>query len=120
MTTSLRSKAEFLRKLKDFDLNDHARLFTEPGPAGLGIFTTQRMAQACGANHDHVKQEQITALIEDPLVQKGLPELSRLDARARSTENVCTPRSRKTGTASPSTRTSSCSPSTKGRDRKDE
>ena len=82
MTTSLRSKAEFLRKLKDFDLSDHAKLFTEGGPTGLGIFTMQRMAQACGANHDHVKQEQITALIEDPLIAKGLPELSRFDARA--------------------------------------
>ena len=82
MTTSLRSKAEFLRKLKDFDLSDHARLFAEGAPVGLGIFTMQRMAQACGANHDHVKQDQITALIEDPLVSKGLPELSRLDARA--------------------------------------
>ena len=120
MTTSLRSRAEFLRKLTDFDLSEHAKLFTEAEPAGLGIFTMQRMAQACGANHDLVQQEKITTLIEDPLVSKGLPEISRLDARAPSTGSVCMLRSRKTGIVSPSTRMSSYSPSTKGKGRKDE
>lgn len=52
MTTSLRSKAEFLRKLQDFDLLPHKDLLVEAPPQGLGIYSMQRLAQACGANPD--------------------------------------------------------------------
>ena len=82
MTTSMRSRAEFLRKLRDFDLDQYAKFFTDTTPQGLGIFTMQRMAFHCGANHERVKDEDVKKDIEDKLIGFGIPEGSRHDIRA--------------------------------------
>ena len=45
----------------------------------------QRMAMHCGANHEHVKEEKITEMIEDKLITGspgGVPEVCRHDIRA--------------------------------------
>ena len=80
-TTALRSQEAMIRKIAEFDMASYAKTICDPAPAGLGLWNMSRMAQACGANPDRVDQAEITRLIEDPAVAKGLPEAHRLDIR---------------------------------------
>ena len=82
MTTSLRSRVEFLRKLEEFELGDHKKIITEDHPAGLGLYSMQRMAAFCGANPEKIEQSVIEENLEKPLLQLGLPQGKALDVRS--------------------------------------
>ena len=82
-TTGLRSKAEFLKKLREFDLFDHRDIIVEPSPSGMGLWNMQRMSQVCGMNPDRVDQTHVDQYLEEPLKTRlKLPADSALDVRA--------------------------------------
>ena len=77
MTTSLRSKAEFQRKLVEFKLDRHLPHFEAEGWS-----TMQRLAQSCGANPDQVKETTLKDVVEKALKQRGLSDDDILEVRA--------------------------------------
>ena len=77
MTTSLRSRAHFERKLQEFDLLEHKDKFTAEG-----WYTMLRLAQSCGHNPDHVEAKTLKLEVEDKLRAAGIAQEGILDVRA--------------------------------------